>query len=52
MKKIYSMSEKYIKYIKDKAESTQIAESDMLRRIIDRYMELEQDKKEQKKQNC
>jgi len=39
MVKAYSMPEKYINYIKDKAKKSGLTESDILRRIIDKYME-------------
>jgi hypothetical protein len=44
MRKTYSMPEKYVNYIKTKAEKLEIAESDVLRRIIDQH--IEQEKKE------
>jgi hypothetical protein len=39
------MTERHVNFIKGKAEKLEIAESDMLRRIIDQYME-EQEKKD------
>jgi hypothetical protein len=39
MKKMYSMPERYVNFIKEKAKELEIAESDLLRRIIEVYME-------------
>jgi hypothetical protein len=39
MRKIYSMPERHVSYVKKKAKKFQIAESDMLRRVIDYYKE-------------
>lgn len=39
MKKMYSMPEKHVNFIKEKSKELEIAESDLLRRIIEQYME-------------
>jgi hypothetical protein len=46
MVKAYSIPERYINYVKEQAKKFDIAESDMLRRLLDKQME--QDKKEEK----
>jgi len=38
---MYSLPDKYVNYVKDKAKEMEIAESDMLRRILDQHMEQE-----------
>lgn len=38
---MYSLPDKYVNYVKEKAEKMEIAESDMLRRILDQHMEQE-----------
>jgi archaellum component FlaG (FlaF/FlaG flagellin family) len=37
--KMYSLPERYVLYIKELAKKMEIAESDMIRRIIDVYIE-------------
>ena len=44
IKKMYSMNQLQIDYIKEQAEKLQIAESDYLRRLIDKHMETEYQK--------
>ena len=39
IKKMYSMNESQVNYIKEQAKKLEIAESDLLRRIIDAHME-------------
>jgi hypothetical protein len=39
VRKTYSMPDKYVNYVKEGAQELGIAESDMLRRILDQYME-------------
>ena len=45
MVKAYSLPEKYVNFIKDKAKELELTDSDTLRRIFDVYMELEHEKK-------
>jgi hypothetical protein len=39
MKKIYSMPDRYTKFIKEEAIKLEIAESEFLRRVIDTFIE-------------
>jgi len=45
IKKMYSMNERQVNYIKEQAKKLEIAESDLLRRIIDAHMELKNEDK-------
>jgi len=48
MRKNYSLPEKYVNHIKDKANKLEIAESEYLRRIIDK--DIEDSNEDRKKQ--
>ena len=39
IKKMYSMNEHQVNFIKEQADKLQIAESDYLRRLIDKHIE-------------
>ena len=38
MKKMFSLSDRYVNYIKETSEKLELTESDLLRRIIDDHM--------------